>query len=163
VKHGHTRLILAFGVLTLAAATASAQHQRSFSKKVLSAQEPARPISAPQATISGPANGLYCPDMDDKAVGLHDLGWMPAGRAVSVTVSAIAPATFDPVATVFVTTLGVPGGGTAQTTNFYDNDSGGGKDPQISFTSPTDGTYFLLVGENSGVGGGCYRFQVNVR
>lgn len=163
MKHAHTRLVLAIGVLTLSAAAASAQHPRNLSKKASTATAPVRPISVPQATIAGSSNGLYCPDMEDKAVGMHDLGWMPAGRSVTVIVSAAGPATFDPVATVFVASLGVPGGGTVQTTTFYDNDSGGEKDPQISFTSPNDGTYFLLVGENSGSGVGCYRYQVSVR
>ena len=163
MKQRHTRLVLALGVLTLAAATASAQHTRTPSRKSSIATAPVRPISAPEAAITGSSNGIYCPDMEDKAVGMHDLGWMPAGRSVTVTVSGLGPATFDPVATVFVASLGVPGGGTAQTSTFYDNDSGGDRDPQISYTSPRDGTYFLLVGDNSGSGAGCYRYQVTVR
>ena len=62
-----------------------------------------------------------------------------------------------------VVSLGLPAGGTAKATTFYDNDSGGDKDPQITFTTPVDGTYFLLVGDNSGSGPGCYRYQMTVR
>ena len=155
------RLTLTLGVLALASGTAAAQPQRTLSGKSSSQTAPVRPITSPQATISGPASGLYCPDMADKAVGLHDMGWLPAGRDVTVVVDG--DGSFDPVATVLVVSLGVPSGGTAKTTTFYDNDSGGEKDPQIAFTTPQDGSYFLLVAENSGSGGGCYRYQVSVR
>jgi len=157
------RLTLTLGVLALASGTAAAQHPRTLSGKSSSQTEPVRPITSPQATISGPSSGVYCPDMVEKAVGLHDLGWLPAGRDVTVVVDAVGSAPFDPVATVLVVSLGVPSGGTAKTTTFYDNDSGGDKDPQIAFTTPQDGTYFLLVGENSGSGVGCYRYQLSVR
>ena len=155
-------LTLTLGVLALASGTATAQHPQTPSRKSSNQVAPVRPITGPQAAISGPASGIYCPDMADKAVGLHDLGWLPAGRAVTVVVEAISGA-FDPVATVMVVSLGVPSGGAAKATTFYDNDSGGDKDPQIAFTTPQDGTYLLLVGENSGSGGGCYRYQVSVR
>ncbi len=158
------RLTLTLGVLALASGTVAAQHQRTLSGKSSSQTAPVRPITSPQATISGPSSGIYCPDMADKAVGLHDLGWLPAGRDVTVVVDASAGSPgFDPVATVLVVSLGVASGGTAKTTTFYDNDSGGEKDPQITFTTPEDGTYFLLVGENSGSGAGCYRYQMSVR
>lgn len=157
------RLTLTLGVLALASGTATAQHQRTLSGKSSSQTAPVRPITSPQATISGPSSGVYCPDMFDKAVGMHDLGWLPAGRDVTVVLDAFGSDQFDPVATVLVVGLGVPSGGTAKTTTFYDNDSGGDKDPQIAFTTPQDGTYFLLVGENSGSGAGCYRYQVSVR
>jgi hypothetical protein len=152
------------GVLALASATAAAQHQRIPVTKSSSQTGPVRPIVSPQATISGPSSGIYCPDMVDKAVGVHDLGWLPAGRDVTVVLDAAGgePA-FDPVATVLVVSLGVPGGGTAKVTTFYDNDSGGDKDPQITFTTPQDGTFILLVGDNSGSSGGCYRYQLSVR
>lgn len=158
------RVVVTLGVLTLASVTAAAQHERTLSMKSSLQSTPVRPITSPQATVSGPASGIYCPDMADKAVGVHDLGWLPAGRDVTVVVDAMGGnPTFDPVATVLVVGLGVPGGGTAKPTTFFDNDSGGEKDPQISFTTPQDGTYLLLVGENSGSGGGCYRYQVSVR
>ena len=148
------RLALGLGVLSLVTGTAAAQqHLRS-----------ARPIVSPQATLSGPASGIFCPDMADKAVGMHDLGWLPAGREVTVVVSASGGIpTFDPVATVLVMGLGTTAGGTAKPTTFYDNDSGGNSDPQITFTTPQDGSYFLLVGDNSGSGAGCYRYQMSVR
>lgn len=164
MNHTHTRLILALGILALAASTDARQHQPAQPTKAASRAELARPItSAPQATINSSSNGVYCPDMTDKAVWMHDLGWLPAGRDVTVIVDSFGPATFDPVANVFVASLGTPGSGTAKTCTFYDNDSGGDKDPQIAFTTPQDGTYFLLVGENSGSGGGCYRYQVSIR
>src|SRR5262245_47304826 len=94
VKHRLTTPILALGVLTLAA-TVSAQHPRSISKGSADLTAPVRPINAPQATIGGSANGLYCPDMSDQAVGMHDLGWIPAGRNVVVVVQAIVPTGFD--------------------------------------------------------------------
>jgi len=151
---------LALAVVVLACGNAAAQHQRI---PAGSSGQAVRPILTPQATVSGPATGIYCPDMADKAVGMHDLGWLPAGREVTVVIDAVAGNNFDPVATVIVVSLGVPGGGTAKPTTFYDNDSGGEKDPQISFTTPQDGTYFLLVGDNSGSAAGCYRFQVSIR
>ena len=163
MTHTLARLTLTLGVLALASGAAAAQHQRTLSKKSSSQTALVRPITSPQATITGPSSGVYCPDMADKAVGLHDLGWLPAGRDVTVVVDAIGSDAFDPVATVLVVSLGVPSGGTAKIGTFYDNDAGGEKDPQIAFTTPQDGTYFLLVGENSGSGGGCYRYQMSVR
>ena len=155
--------IVCLASLALASGTASAQHQAIPSRKAPAQTAPVRPITTPQAAISGPASGLYCPDMADKAVGLHDLGWLPAGRDVTVVVEAFGDASFDPVATVVVVSLGVPAGGSAKATTFSDNDSGGDKDPQIAFTTPQDGTYLLLVGDNSGSGAGCYRYQVSIR
>ena len=124
-----------------------------------------RAVSDPAiAAILGPANGIYCPDMTENAVGMHDLGWLPAGVNVTVNVARSGPAdsTFDPVAAVVVASLGVTAGGTIKTSTFYDNDSGGEKDARITFVAPQRGTYFLLIGENSGSGGGCYRYQVSV-
>ena len=83
---------------------------------------------------------------------------------VTVNVSSSMPAdsAFDPVAAVVVAGVGATAGSTVKTSTFYDNDSGGGKDPRITFVAPQRGTYFLLIGENSGSGGGCYRYQVTV-
>ena len=101
--------------------------------------------------------------MVDGAVGMHDLGWLPSGLNATVAVVSSGPATFDPVAAVVVASVGTLGGGNVKTTTFYDNDTGGDRDPTISFVTPQAGTYFLLVGENSGTGGGCYRYQVSIR
>ena len=157
------RLTVTLGALALASGTAAAQHQRIPPVKSSSQTAPVRPITRPQAEIGGPASGIYCPDMTEKAVGLHDLGWLPSGRDVTVVVESVTGAPFDPVATVIVVGLGVPAGNTAKATTFYDNDSGGDKDPQIAFVTPQEGTYVLLVGDNSGSGGGCYRYQVSIR
>ena len=70
---------------------------------------------------------------------------------------------FDPVASVVVASLGVPGGGNVKTANFYDNDSGGNKDAKITLVTPQAGTYILLVTHNSGKTGGCYRYQASIR
>ena len=156
------RIAVTLGVVALGSGVAVAQHQRILTGRSSSQTTPIRPIISPQATITGPASGIHCPDMADKAVGVHDLGWLPAGRNVTVIVDATDGNAFDPVATVMVVSLGVPSGGTAKPTTFYDNDSGGDKDPQIAFTTPQDGTYLLLVGYNSGSGAGCYRYQVSV-
>ena len=153
---------LTLGVLVLVTSTVAAQHQRMHVERSSTQTAPVRPIATPQATVSGPATGIYCPDMADKAVGLHDLGWLPAGRDVTVVVSNTS-GSFDPVAAVLVVSLGVPAGGTAKANTFYDNDSGGDNDPRITFTTSQDGTYVLLVGDNSGSGAGCYRYQVSIR
>ena len=149
--------------LLLFPAGSFAQHQRIPPRKSSIQTAPVRPITGPQAEIAGPASGIYCPDMTEKAVGLHDLGWLPSGRDVTVVVESVTGAPFDPVATVIVVGLGVPAGNSAKATTFYDNDSGGDRDPQIAFVTPQEGTYLLLVGDNSGSGGGCYRYQVSIR
>jgi len=102
--------------------------------------------------------------MTEGAVGVHDLGWVPAGVNVEVNVESYTiNAAFDPVASVVVATLGVPGGNNIKTTTFYDNDSGGNKDAKVTFVAPQAGTYILLVTDNSGTSGGCYRYQAGIR
>jgi hypothetical protein len=93
------RLALGLGVLSLVTGTAAAQQHARMLTDMSSIHAQARPIVSPQATISGAASGIYCPDMADKAVGVHDLGWLPSGRDVTVVVSATGGlAAFDPVA-----------------------------------------------------------------
>jgi hypothetical protein len=113
--------------------------------------------------VLGPATGLYCPDMSEGAVGVHDLGWIPAGLNVEVNVEASSPNDFDPVAAVLVAALGAAGANNIKATTFYDNDSGGVKDARISFVAPQAGTYILMVTDNSGKNAGCYRYQANLR
>ena len=164
MRHINTRLVLTVGFLVLAASTEGRQHHWTQSTNRAGEAEPARPITISPRAIFGASNGIYCPDMSENAVGMHDLGWLPAGINVQVTVAVSGPATstFDPVAAVVVAGVGATAGGTVKTTTFYDNDSGGGKDPKITLVTPQKGTYFLLIGENSGSGGGCYRYQVSI-
>ena len=121
-----------------------------------------RPVVAQPHAVLGPANGLYCPDMTEGAVGVHDLGWMPSGLNVEVNVESYSESAFDPVAAVVVASLGLPGGNNVKTTTFYDNDSGGGKDAKITFVAPQNGTYMLLVTDYPGTTGGCYRYQASI-
>lgn len=166
MRHLHIRHILTLGFLMLAAGTEGGQNRwppqpANTTGKI----EPVRPTTiSPRAAIVGPATGVHCPDMSENAVGWHDLGWLPAGVNVTVNVASTMPAdaTFDPVAAVVAASVGVTAGSTVKTNTFYDNDAGGGKDPRITFVTPQRGTYFLVVGENSGSGFGCYRYQVSV-
>ena len=50
-----------------------------------------------------------------------------------------------------------------KTNTFYDNDSGGDKNAKVSFVTPQNGTYLLLVTDYPGTSPGCYRYQVDVR
>ena len=161
MKYEHIRVVLTVGFLVLAASTEGGQHRWT---RPAGEAAPVQPITiSQQAVIQGSSNGIYCPDMTEHAVGVHDLGWMPAGVDVTVTVVSSGPSTFDPVAAVMVASVGATAGGNVKVNTFYDNDSGGDKDPRVAFVAPQEGTYFLLVGENSGNGGGCYRYQVSIR
>ena len=159
----HIVPVLIVGCIVIAAGTAAAQHRWKPSMKQRDKSETVRPIIAsPRASIGGAANGIYCPDMTDDAMGVHDLGWLPAGLNMIVTVESYADNGFDPVAAVVATTLGEKAANNVKTTTFYDNDSGGDKDVHISFVTPQQGTYLLLVGDFAGKSPGCYRYQVAI-
>lgn len=119
-------------------------------------------VARPQASIVGPANGLYCTPATDNGVGVHDLGGLAAGLRVTVTVDSYNSG-FDPVAAVVGATMGLGAGDTIRTVTFYDNDSGGEKDSRIEFVTPHSGNYFLLVGDYPDAVTGCYRYEVVIR
>ena len=109
----HIGPVLALGCVVLAANTAAGQHRWKPSVKASGRSEAVRPITIrPMAAISGGANRVYCPDMADGAVGVHDLGWIPSGLNVAVTVESFSDAPFDPVAAVVVATVGENAGNT---------------------------------------------------
>ena len=125
--------------------------------------QPVEPVTFRPQAIGGGANGIYCPDMADEAVGVHDLGWLPGGRNVTVIVEANSNNGFDPAAAVVVPTLGEKAANSVKTSTFYDNDSAGDKNARVSFTAPQNGTYLLLVTDYTGKLPGCYRYQVDIR
>ncbi len=119
-------------------------------------------VARPQAEISGIANGVYCAHPAENGVGIHDLGALPAGMHVVVTVESFSE-DFDPVATVLVPTIGEKAANTAKIVTFYDNDSGGDKDARVDFVTPQSGNYLLLVGDFTDAVMGCYRYQVVIQ
>jgi hypothetical protein len=152
------------GCLVLGANQVSAQHRWKGEQRASGRVEPISPaIARPRAAIGGGPNGIYCPDLSDDAIGVHDLGWVPAGMNVVVTVESYSSNAFDPVAAVVVAGLGERAGNTVKTTTFYDNDSGGDKDARVSFTTPQAGTYLLLVTDYTAKNPGCYRYQTEIR
>jgi hypothetical protein len=100
--------------------------------------------------------------MSDDAVGVHDLGWIPVGFNVAITVESYTENAFDPVAAVIVASLGQKAGNAVKVTTFYDNDSAGDKDARVSFVTPQAGTYLLLVTDFPAQTGGCYRYQAEI-
>lgn len=158
-----TKIALAVA-LGLACCVPAALAQQPHRKPLPSTTAPGslRPSLIQPRAVAGPAAGVYCPDMTEGAFGVHDLGWIPAGLNVEVNVESFSDG-FDPVATVFVATMGTPGANTVKMTTFYDNDSGGGKDAKVTFVAPQAGTYVLLVADISGDKPGCYRYQAAVR
>ena len=119
-------------------------------------------VARPQASIGGGANGVYCTPDVENGVGVHDIGGLPAGLSVTVTVESYSDG-FDPVAAVVVATAGQKAANTVKTTTFYDNDSGGEKDAKIAFVTPQSGNYILLVGDFTDAFTGCYRYEVALR
>lgn len=115
-----------------------------------------------RASIGGGANGLYCTSPWTNGIAVHDLGLVPAGFNVTVTVESFSDG-FNPVAAVVVSTIGQPAGNAIKMTTFYDNDSGGEGDPRVEFVSPQDGTYLLMVNDLNDGDVGCYRYQMVVR
>lgn len=162
----HIGLIVGLGLLAVTATTVVAQHGHGWIPPARQASvNPARPVtSIPQALSGAASSGLYCPDMADHAVGVHELGWLPTGVSITVIVSRSSASTeLDPVAALVVVSMGSTAGNTIKPTTYYDNDSGGEKDAKLDIVTTQEGTYMLLVGDNSGSAGGCYRYQVSVR
>jgi hypothetical protein len=120
------------------------------------------PQVRPRAQIGGGANGVYCTAPWTNGITVHDLGFMPAGVGVAVTVEGISP-DFNPVAAILVPSIGQAAANTIKTTTFYDDDSGGDSDPRVEFVTPTDGTYLLMVNDLTDATVGCYRYQVMLR
>lgn len=122
----------------------------------------AEPITGPRAAIGGPANGLYCAAPWDNGIAVHDLGFIPAGFNVSVTVEGFSD-NLNPVAAVLVPSIGQPAGNTIKTTTFYNDDSGGDGDARVEFVAPQAGTYLLMVNDLTDATPGCYRYQMLLR
>ena len=160
VKVGVLAILVGGSVVATALA---AQHQWNSASPAATTTDGLRPRVAQPRAVAGPAAGVYCPDMVQGAVGVHDLGWIPAGLNVELNVEAASRNEFDPVAAVVVAAMGAAGANNIKATTFYDNDSGGGKDAKISFVTPQDGTYLLMVTDNSGKVPGCYRYQASIR
>lgn len=164
----HLTWIVVLGCAVFIAGTAAAQHRwktaPQLPSKTSGRAEPIRApsIVAPRAAIGSGSNGIYCPDMSEDAVGVHDLGWIPSGFKVEVIVESYSESAFDPVAGVLTATLGEKAGNTVKTVTFYDNDSGGDRDSKVSFTTSQAGTYLLVVTDYTGKTGGCYRYQANI-
>jgi hypothetical protein len=116
-------------------------------------------VLRPQATIGGGANGAYCTATWDNGIAVHDLGFMPSGINVTVTVEGLNDG-FNPVAAVVVATIGQAAGNNVRATTFYDDDSGGDGDPRVQFVTPQAGTYLLMVNDATDSVIGCYRYQV---
>jgi len=114
------------------------------------------------AEIAGPANGLYCGSPVENGVAVHDLGGLPAGLQVTVTVQPFTDE-FHPAAAVLVATLGEKAANNVQVTTFYDDDRGDSPDVRVEFVTPRTGTYLLLVNDFADMMVGCYRYQVAVQ
>lgn len=153
-------IILVIGCALPPAATAQTTHGWKSPAKASGRAEPIRPTAT--NPVSRSANGVYCPDMSDDAAGVHDLGWLPSGFNVAITVESYSENAFDPVAAVIVASVGQKAGNAVKVTTFYDNDSAGDKDAKVSFVTPQAGTYLLLVTDFPGQSGGCYRYQAEI-
>jgi len=120
------------------------------------------PVFRPRAEIGGGANGVYCTNPWDNGISVHELGFIPAGMNVTVTIESFSEG-FNPAAAVLVPSLGQAAGNTIKTATFYDDDSGGDQDPRVEFVAPQAGTYLLMVNDLTDATVGCYRYQVVVR
>ena len=159
----HVVPLVVLGCAVFVASTDAGQHRWKGPARASVRAEPIRPVAiGPRASIGGGSAGVYCPDMTEAAVGVHDLGWIPAGMNLAVTVESYSDNGFDPVAGVIVPSLGSPAGNTLKTATFYDNDSGGDRDARVSFTTPQAGTYLLVVTDYAGKTPGCYRYQADI-
>jgi len=116
-------------------------------------------MARPQAMIGGDANGVYCSHPSENGVGIHDLGALPSGIHVVVTVESYSEG-FNPVAAVVVPQLGEKAANTVKVATFYDNDSGGDSDAKIDFVTPRAGNFVLFVGDFTDATAGCYRYQI---
>ena len=95
----------------------------------------------------------------DNGIAVHNLGFVPPGLKVSVTVESYSEG-FNPVAAVLVASIGQAAGNTIKTATFYDDDSGGEGDALVAFVAPQAGTYLLMVNDLTDTTVGCYRYQV---
>lgn len=160
-----TGLLVAAGCVLLAAGIEAGQRgwTLAFKPAAISQGAVSRALSVrAQASIGADANGIYCTPLTDNAMGVHDLGSLPAGLRVSVVVEGLAPDQFNPVAAVIVALLGDSGANTVKPTTFYDDDSGGDGDPRLEFVTPHAGNYILMVGDKTDASAGCYRYQMIV-
>jgi len=160
MSNRQTVVALVFCLVTSMATAAAAKH---FWPAPAATRGVLRPSVVQPRAVSGPAAGLYCFDTTEGGAGVHDLGWIPAGSTVDLDVESHSAGNFDPVATVVSIVMGAPGSNAAKVTTFYDNDSGGGRSPHISFVAPQPGTYVLLVSDQTGNESGCYRYMVGIR
>jgi len=154
--------VVTLGVALLVGATIHAA-QRGWVVSLKSAaarQGPA--IVGPRAEIGGQANGIYCTPATINGVGVHDIGGLPSGISVTVTVEGLSDG-FDPVAAVVVPMIGEPAGNNIRTTTYYDNDSGGDKDAKLAFVTSQAGNYILFVNDYADKTPGCYRYEVTLR
>lgn len=119
-------------------------------------------IVGPRAEIGGQANGIYCTPQTTNGVSVHDIGGLPSGVSVTVTVEGLTDG-FDPVAAVVAPMIGESAGNNIRTTTYYDNDSGGDRDAKIAFVTPQSGNYILLVNDYTDKTAGCYRYEVSLR
>jgi hypothetical protein len=119
-------------------------------------------IVGPRAEIGGQANGIYCTPQTTNGVGVHDLGGLPSGMNVTVTVEGLSEG-FDPVAAVIVPMIGEPAGNNIRTATYYDNDSGGDKDAKLAFVTSQSGNHILVVNDYADKIAGCYRYEVSLR
>ena len=161
--HRITAVGLVLGLALFAAGIEASQRGR-----VLAVKGPAQTMVptrggaitiGPQADIGGDAAGLYCATPVENGVKTHDLGGLPAGIRVVVTVEGFSVG-FDPVAAVSVVSLGQKAANNVRFTNFYDNDSGGEGDARVEFVTPQSGIYVLHVGDFADATAGCYRYHV---
>lgn len=157
-------LIVIGSVVILGAGLQGAQRAWSMPGKSSgrSAVRSAALVARPQASIGGGANGVYCTPQTENGVGIHDLGGLPAGLSVTVTIESLVDQ-FNPAAAVIVATVGEKAANNVKTTAFYDNDSGGENDSKIAFVTPQAGNYLLLVGDYTDALAGCYRYEVALR
>lgn len=161
---GHQRVatvVLGLGVLAFAAGSGMAAQGWFLSLKQGPEARSRVLTVSPRAMIGGDANGVYCVSPTENGVGIHDLGALPSGLHVVVTVESYSD-NFNPVAAVVVATLGEKASNAARITHFYDNDTGGDGDARIDFVAPQSGNYILLVGDFTDKVAGCYRYQVQI-
>ena len=157
-----TGLVVALGFLVIVAVQGDQRGWVAPLKSSVGSSRQGALIVEPRAEVGDRANGVYCTAPIGANANVHDLGWLPAGINVTVTVEGLSDG-FDPVAAVIVASLGEQAGNNIKTTTFYDNDSGGDKDPKISFVTPQAGTYILLVNDYPDKTTGCYRYEVFLR
>jgi hypothetical protein len=154
--------VVTLGVALLVGVTIQAA-QRGWIVTLKSATgRPASLVVGPRAEIGGQANGIYCTPSTINGVGIHDLGGLPSGVSVTVTVEGLSEG-FDPAAAVVVPMVGEAAGNNIRTTTYYDNDSGGDRDAKIAFVTSQPGSFVLFVNDFTDKTPGCYRYEVSLR